>query len=274
MATRRARPPVSTTNTEYFLPARPPSWLQPSICTQPDFQSLNSSLDLLFMVNQHIRRHPLNTDPMPNQTYFQDHRAYNLLNRMRGDLILMDSLIDNLYHARRLLQFVPTGPGQASQGNTASTPQQHSHPGTWPSYTTHRQASLCHAHSPAAHPLQHHVHHQKMQNASTITGPVLHHVPLRTTPSAMTIETENGPDPVMPMLTNYRIQCHGNFAARNLQRPTCSLLHLRPLHRPQLLIRISVSPTLFGEHRRQKPSQRTLLTDHVLCLRLSLHSHS
>ena len=90
MANPRARPPVSTTNTEYFLPQRPPSWLQPSICTQPDFHSLYSSLDLLFMVNQHLRRHPLNADPMPNQTYFQDQRAYNLLYRMRGDLILMD----------------------------------------------------------------------------------------------------------------------------------------------------------------------------------------
>ena len=115
MANPRARPPVSTANTEYFLPQCPPSWLQPSICTRPDFQSLSSSLDLLFMVNQHIRRHPLNTDPMPNQTYFQDQRAYNLLYRMRGDLILMDRLIDSLYQARRLLQFVTTGPGLPGQ---------------------------------------------------------------------------------------------------------------------------------------------------------------
>ena len=115
MANPRARPPVSTANTEYFLPQRPPSWLQPSICTQPDFHSLSSSLDLLFMVNQHLRRHPLNTDPMPNQTYFQDQRAYNLLYRMRGDLILMDQLIDSLYQARRLLQFVTTGPGLPGQ---------------------------------------------------------------------------------------------------------------------------------------------------------------
>ena len=115
MATPRARPPLSTTNTEYFLPARPPSWLRPSIRTQPDFQSLHSSLDLLFMINQDIRRHPLNTDPMPDQTYFQDHRAYNLLYRMRGDLMLMDRLIDSLRHARRLLQFVPTGPGLPGQ---------------------------------------------------------------------------------------------------------------------------------------------------------------
>ena len=114
MANPRARPPVTTANTEYFLPHRPPSWLQPSICTQPDFHSLSSSLDLLFMVNQHIRRHPLNTNPMPDQTYFQDQRAYNLY-RMRGDLILMDQLIDSLSQARRLLQFVTTGPGLPGQ---------------------------------------------------------------------------------------------------------------------------------------------------------------
>ena len=119
MANPRARPPnaitVTTGNTEYFLPQRPPSWLQPSICTQPDFHTLSSSLDLLFMVTQHIRRHPLSTDPMPNQTYFQDQRAYNLLYRMRGDLMLMDRLIDSLSQARRLLQFVTTGPGLPGQ---------------------------------------------------------------------------------------------------------------------------------------------------------------
>ena len=219
------------------------------------------------MINQDIRRHPLNTDPMPDQTYFQDHRAYNLLYRMRGDLMLMDRLIDSLRHARRLLQFVPTGPG-----NIASTPQHDSPPTTWPSCTTYRPASLCHKHPQTAHPPQLHAHHHKMQNASTTTGPVLHHVPLHTIPSAMTTEPENGPDPVTPMLTNYSIQCHSNFAARDLQRPTCSLLHLRPLHRPRLLIRISVrhSSASTGE----KPRQQTLSTVHVLYLGFSLHSHS
>ena len=117
MANPRARPPaaVNTTSTEYYLPQHPPSWIRPSICTQPDFHSLNSSLDLLFVVNQHLRRHPLNTDPMPCQTYFQDQRAYNLLYRMRGDLQLMDRLIDSLYQARRLLQFVTPGPGLPGQ---------------------------------------------------------------------------------------------------------------------------------------------------------------
>ena len=62
-----------------------------------------------------INQDPLNTDPMPDQTYFQDHRAYNLLYRMRGDLLLMDRLLDSLRHARRLLQFVPTGPGLPGQ---------------------------------------------------------------------------------------------------------------------------------------------------------------
>ena len=248
MATPRARPPLSTTNTEYFLPARPPSWLRPSIRTQPDFQSLHSSLDLLFMINQD----PLNTDPMPDQTYFQDHRAYNLLYRMRGDLLLMDRLIDSLRHARRAGCSNLSPPDQAFAGNIASIPQHHSPPTAGPSCATYRPASLCHKHPQTAHPPQLHAHHHKMQNASTTPGPVLHHVPLYPTPTAMTIEPENGPDPVTPMLTNYSIQCHSNFAARDLQRPTCSLLHLRPLHRPQLLIRISVSPTFLGEHRRQK----------------------
>ena len=115
MATSRDRTPASNTDTDYFLPGRPPSWLRPSITTQPDFQSLNSSMDLLFMINQHIRRHSLNTEPMPNQTYFQDHRAYNLLYQLRRDLMLMDRLIDSLYHARRLFQFVPGGPGLPGQ---------------------------------------------------------------------------------------------------------------------------------------------------------------
>ena len=115
MANPRARPHGDTTDTEHYLPHRPPGWLQPSIYTQPDFQSFNMSLDLLFQVNQHLRHHPFHTDPMPNPTYFQDQRAYNLLYRMRGDLILLDRLIDNLCQARRLLQFVTTGPGLPGQ---------------------------------------------------------------------------------------------------------------------------------------------------------------
>ena len=115
MANPRARPYGNTANTEHYLPQRPPSWLQPSIYTQPDFQSLNSSFDLLVMVNQQLRHHPLHTEPMPSQTYFQDQRAYNLLYRLRGDLILLDRLIDNLSQARRLLRFVTTGPGLPGQ---------------------------------------------------------------------------------------------------------------------------------------------------------------
>ena len=34
---------------------------------------------------------------------------------MRGDLVLIDQLIDSLYQARRLLQFVTTGPGLPGQ---------------------------------------------------------------------------------------------------------------------------------------------------------------
>ena len=201
MAASRDRTPASNTDTDYFLPGRPPSWLRPSIHTQPDFQSLNSSMDLLFMINQHIRRHSLNTEPMPNQTYFQDHRAYNLLYQLRRDLMLMDRLIDSLYHARRLLQFVPAG--QASQANIASTPQHNSPPATWPPFTTHHLVSLCHEHYPTAHLLQHHAHHRKMHNASTTTGPALHHVTTKTTASATTTEPESVLAPVIPMLTDY-----------------------------------------------------------------------
>ena len=115
MANPRARPHSNSDDTEHYLPHCPPSWLQPSICTQPDFQSLNGSLDLLSMVNQHLRRHPFHTEPMPSRTHFQDQRAYNLLYRLRGDLILLDRLIDDLSQARRLLQFVTTGPGLPGQ---------------------------------------------------------------------------------------------------------------------------------------------------------------
>ena len=65
MANPRARPHGNTADTEHYLPQRPPSWLQPSFCTQPDFQSLNSSLDLLFLVNQHLRHHPFHTERRP-----------------------------------------------------------------------------------------------------------------------------------------------------------------------------------------------------------------
>ena len=58
------------------------------------------------MITQHIRRHPLHTEPMPNQTYFQDHRAYNILYHLRRDMMLLDQLVDSIYQARRLLQFV------------------------------------------------------------------------------------------------------------------------------------------------------------------------
>ena len=115
MANPRARPHSNSDDTEHYLPHCPPSWLQPSICTQPDFQSLNGSLDLLSMVNQHLRRHPFHTEPMPSRTHFQDQRAYNLLYRLRGDLILLDRLIDDLSQARRLPQFVTTGPGLPGQ---------------------------------------------------------------------------------------------------------------------------------------------------------------
>ena len=132
MANPRARPHSNPADTEHYLPQCPPSWLQPSICTQPDFQSLNGSLDLLFMVNQHLRRHPFHTEPMPSQTYFQDQRAYNLLYRLRGDLILLDRLIDDLSQARRLLQFVTTGPGLPGQYRSHTLQQK---PGYYPQHT-------------------------------------------------------------------------------------------------------------------------------------------
>ena len=108
-------PSANTTGNEYYLPGRPPSWLRPSISTQPELHSRNCSLDILFLIIQHIRRHPLYTEPMPNQTYFQDYRAYNILYQLRRDMMLMDRLIDSIYQARRLLQFVPGEPGLPGQ---------------------------------------------------------------------------------------------------------------------------------------------------------------
>ena len=90
MASSRDRTPANNTGNDYYLPGRPPSWLRPSISTQPDFHSLNCSLDILFLIIQHIRRRPLHTEPMPDQTYFQDYRAYNILYQLRRDMMLMD----------------------------------------------------------------------------------------------------------------------------------------------------------------------------------------
>ena len=106
---------AATTASNYYLPGRPPVYLEPSITHQPDLHSLNSSLDILFLIAQHIRRHPLHTEPMPNQTYFQDDRAYNILYQYRQDMMLLDRLVDSIYQARRLLQFVPGQPGLPGQ---------------------------------------------------------------------------------------------------------------------------------------------------------------
>ena len=200
MATSRDRPPVSTTNTEYFLPGRPPSWLRPSIHTQPDFQSLNCSMDLHFLITQHIRPHPLHTEPMPAQTYFQDQRAYNLLYQMRNDLQLMDRLLDSLSHARRLLQFVPTGPGLPGQYRIDPTAQLtpsniaalHNIPPGFPLPTTLAARSPSPTPRTPPQDAQRFHHHW--------TGPPPR---VQTSPSAMTTEPESGPDPATPMLTNY-----------------------------------------------------------------------
>ena len=115
MASSRDRTTANNTGNEYYLPGRPLSWLRPSIDTQPDFHSLNCSLGILFLIIQHIRRHPLHTEPMPDQTYFQDYRAYNILYQLRRAMTLMDRLVDSIYQARRLLQFVPGEPGLPGQ---------------------------------------------------------------------------------------------------------------------------------------------------------------
>ena len=52
---------------------------------------------------------------MPNQTYFQDDRAYNILYQYRRDTTLLDRLVDSIAQARRLLQFVPGQPGLPGQ---------------------------------------------------------------------------------------------------------------------------------------------------------------
>ena len=106
--------PAATTAGNYYLPGRPPIYLEPSITHQRDLHSLNCMLDILFLIVQHIRRHPLHTEPMPNQTYFTDDRAYNILYQYRRDTMLLDRLVDSLATARRLLQFVPGQPGTIS----------------------------------------------------------------------------------------------------------------------------------------------------------------
>ena len=83
---------------------------------------------------------------------------------MRGDLILLDRLIDNLSQARRLLQFVTPG----SRDNTASTPQPHYPAETWPFYTTYRQVFHYHPDFPAVHPLPHHVPHTRRRTPTLI----------------------------------------------------------------------------------------------------------
>ena len=123
MASSRDRTPANTTGTESFLPGRPPSWLRPSIRTQPDFHSLDCSLDILFMTIQQLRRHPLHTEPMPDLTHFHDHRAYNILYQLRRDMVLMDRIVDSIYQARRLLQFVPGEPGLPGQYRIDPTAQ-------------------------------------------------------------------------------------------------------------------------------------------------------
>ena len=188
------------------------------------------------MVNQHLRRHPLNTDPMPNQTYFQDQRAYNLLYRMRGDLILMDQLIDSLYQARRLLQFVTTGPGLPGQYRIDPAAS-----------LSNRNLAILH-NTPPGFPLPRGLPSRSPSPAPR-TPPQdaerFHHYwtgpPPRTTPTpnisndTRTRERSRSRDAIV---AKYSTQHHSNLAARDLQRPICSLLHLRRLLRPQLLIHL------------------------------------
>ena len=114
MASSRDRP-AATAAGNYYLPGRPPIYLEPSITHQPDLHSLKCMLDILFLIVQHIRRRPLHTEPMPNQTYFTDDRAYNILYQYRRDTMLLDRLVDSLATARRLLQFVPGQPSLPGQ---------------------------------------------------------------------------------------------------------------------------------------------------------------
>ena len=189
------------------------------------------------MVNQHLRRHPLNADPMPDQTYFQDQRAYNLLYRMRGDLVLIDQLIDSLYQARRLLQFVTTGPGLPGQyrinptASLSSTNLAILH-NTPPGFPLPPEPS---SRSPSPAP------HTPPQDAARFhhywTGP-----PPRATPaptSAMPLAHKTVLDPATPTVAKRSLHYHSNLAARDLQRLLCSFLHLRRLLRPQLLIHLA-----------------------------------
>ena len=202
MASSRDRTPANTTGTESFLPGRPPSWLRPSIRTQPDFHSLDCSLDILFMTIQQLRRHPLHTEPMPDLTHFHDHRAYNILYQLRRDMVLMDRIVHSIYQARRLLQFVPES--LDVQGNTASTPQRNSPPATLPHFTIHHPVSLCHLPTPTTHLhlLHHHARPLKMRSAFTITGLAPHHVTRLTPARPMTTESESAHAHVTPAGTN------------------------------------------------------------------------
>ena len=56
MASSRDRIAANTAG-NYYLPGRPPIYLEPSITHQPDLHSLNSSLDILFLIVQHITAH-------------------------------------------------------------------------------------------------------------------------------------------------------------------------------------------------------------------------
>ena len=208
MANPRARPHVNTANTEYYLPQRPPSWLQPSICTQPDFHSLNSSLDLLFMVNQHLRRHPLNTDPMPDQTYFQDQRAYNLLYRMRGDLILPGSPTPPICHHRtrspRAISHqshsltLQQKPGHSTQHTSRlPTTTRTLQPFTFSSttYTTARRGTI----SPSL----------DRSSTANYSGP----------PSTLPLASENALAPVTPAVAKYNIRPGSAAATMHLPTP-------------------------------------------------------
>ena len=200
MASSRDRTAANNAGNDYYLPGRPPSWLRPSINTQPDFHSLNCSLDILFLIIQHIRRHPLHTDPTPDQTYFQDDRAYNILYQFRRDMMLMDRLVDSIYQARRLLQFVPGEPGlpgqyridpsaRLSSSNLAAL---HSTPPGFPLPPTLSD------HSPSPTPRT----PLRTHNVFAITGLAFHHVTTTTSARATTTVPESAHAPETPTLTN------------------------------------------------------------------------
>ena len=232
MANPRARPHSNPADTEHYLPQCPPSWLQPSICTQPDFQSLNGSLDLLSMVNQHLRRHPFHTEPMPSQTYFQDQRAYNLLYRLRGDLILLDRLIDDLSQARRLLQFVTTGPGLPGQYRINPT-----------ATLSSRNLAIIHnippgfplppglsSRSPSPSPRTHH----KTQPACTHTGQALHHKPPRQPTPTLLLTLGNVHGPATASHTTWAN--YSNIQPPALRQPPRILPTMRQHPCPRLLL--------------------------------------